>query len=40
MASSVVTIMEKIMPIINIIPPIVGVPCLDLCQLGPMSRMV
>ena len=24
----------------NIIPPIIGVPCLLLCQLGPMSRIV
>ena len=24
----------------NMKPPMVGVPCLFLCQLGPMSRMV
>ena len=28
------------MPIINMIPPIVGVPCLFLCQVGPTSLIV
>ena len=27
-------------PMMNIRPPIVGVPCLFLCQLGPTSRIV
>ena len=34
------TTTERTMPKINMIPPIVGVPCLLLCHLGPMSRMV
>ena len=27
----------KIVPIINIIPPMVGVPCFLACQAGPIS---
>lgn len=27
-------------PRINISPPMVGVPCLDMCQVGPSSRML
>ena len=32
--------MATAMPKMNISPPMVGVPCLFLCQLGPTSRMV
>ena len=34
------TTTERTMPKINIIPPMVGVPCLFLCHRGPMSRIV
>ena len=29
-----------IIPIMNIMPPIVGMPCFFLCHLGPISRIV
>ena len=32
--------MAMAMPKMNMSPPMVGVPCLFLCQLGPTSRMV
>ena len=28
------------LPMMNMMPPMVGVPCLFLCQLGPTSRIV
>ena len=30
---------QRIVPKINISPPIMGVPALVLCQVGPISRM-
>ena len=32
--------MARAMPRMNMMPPMVGVPCLFLCHLGPTSRMV